>query len=125
MNPVVGWGLALVGLVAAWLQYGWRGLLLAMSLIVFWLLLQFSRALRVMRMAAARPMGSVDSAVMLNAKLKPGLTMMQVVALTRSLGRQVGQSPERWLWADTGEVSVTLEFERGKLARWDLQRPAE
>jgi hypothetical protein len=128
MNPVIGWGLAVVAVVLAWTQYGWRGVALAVSVIVFWLLLQFSRALRAMKNAGAAPVGHVPSAVMLNAKLKPGMTLLQVIQLTRSLGRRIGaegEEPERWEWADDGGARVVLELRGGKLVQWDLQRPAE
>ncbi|MFM7703598.1 MAG: hypothetical protein ACKO6D_01535, partial [Rubrivivax sp.] len=68
MSPWVGWALAAGALATGWLSYGWAGLVLAVTCIVFWLLLQFSRAMRVMRMAASRPVGTVDSAVMLHSK---------------------------------------------------------
>lgn len=127
MNPVAGWGLAAAGVALAWGQDGLRGVLLAASVIVFWLLLHFSRALRVMRMAAQRPVGRVDSAVMLNARLRPGMTLMQVIPHTRSLGQRIGEGsdPERWRWADAGGAAVTLELRRGRLAAWALQRPRE
>ena len=38
MNPIVGWGLAFVALVAGWLSYGWQGVVMVVSAIVFWLL---------------------------------------------------------------------------------------
>jgi hypothetical protein len=128
MNPVVGWTLAVIGTALAWTQYGWRGVLLAVSVIVFWLLLQFSRALRAMKNAGAAPVGHVDSAVMLNARLKPGMTLLQVIQLTRSLGRRVGPAdadPERWQWGDDGGSTVTLDLRRGKLVGWTLERPPE
>jgi hypothetical protein len=96
--------------------------------IVFWLLLQFSRALRAMKLAGQAPVGHVPSAVMLNAKLKPGMTLLQVIQLTRSLGRRAspeGEQPERWEWSDDGGVRIALELRAGKLQRWELQRPAE
>ncbi|HEY0821041.1 MAG TPA: hypothetical protein VGD46_19805 [Rhizobacter sp.] len=123
MNPIVGWGLAVVALVAGWLNYGWQGVVLVVSAIVFWLLLQFSRALRVMKNAAASPKGEVGSAVMLNARLKPGMTLMQVIAITRSLGEAVADQPDTWTWHDGGDSRVTLVFEGGKLRRWELTRP--
>jgi hypothetical protein len=124
MNPIVGWGLAFVALVAGWVNYGWQGVVLVVSAIVFWLLLQFSRALRVMKNAASSPKGQVGSAVMLNARLKPGMTLMQVITLTRSLGEAVGDTPDTWTWRDGGDSRVTLVFEGGKLRRWELARPA-
>lgn len=125
MNPIVGWGLAFVALVAGWFSYGWQGVVMVISAIVFWLLLQFSRALRVMKNAAQSPKGEVGSTVMLNAKLKAGMTLMQVIALTRSLGERVSETPETWAWRDAGDSRVTLVFERGRLARWELTRPVQ
>lgn len=125
MNPILGWGLAFVALVSGWLSYGWQGVVLVVTVIVFWLLLQFSRALRVMKDAGTAPKGRVGSAVMLNAKLKSGMTLMQVLALTRSLGDRVRETPETWAWRDDGDSHVTLVFERGRLQRWELVRPAQ
>lgn len=123
MNPIVGWGLAVVGVAAAWRAYGWQGVVMAVSVIVFWLLIQFSRALRVMKNAGEAPVGHVGSTVMLNAKLREGLRMMQVVTMTRSLGRKIDAQGDTWAWADDGGSEVTLEFRGGKLAKWTLVRP--
>ena len=60
---------------------------------------------------------------MLNAKLKPGMTLMQVITLTQSLGERVSETPETWAWADDGESRVTLVFEGAKLRSWQLARP--
>jgi len=130
MNPIVGWGLAVIAVAAGWKVYGWQGVVMAVSVVVFWLLIQFSRALRVMKNAGEAPVGHVGSTVMLNSKLSAGLTMMQVVTMTRSLGRKVvvpGAEPQAdtWAWADDGGSEVTLEFKRGKLATWTLVRPVD
>ena len=92
-----------------------------------WLLLHFTRMMQVLKRAAKRPIGYVDSAVMLNAKLKPGVTLLHVVAMTRSLGELKSvkdQQPEQYRWTDGTESQVTCEFRGGKLVRWDLVRPA-
>jgi hypothetical protein len=123
MNPIVGWGLAVIAVAAAWKAYGWQGVVMAVSVIVFWLLIQFSRALRVMKNAGEAPVGHVGSTVMLNSKLSAGLTMMQVVTMTRSLGRRIDPDGDTWAWADDGGSEVTLEFKGGKLAKWTLVRP--
>lgn len=123
MNLVLGWGLAVLAVAVGYAGYGLRGVVLAVTVVVFWLLLQFSRTLRTMQGASRRPIGVVDSAVMLNARLREGMTMLQVLPLARSLGRRVGEAPERWAWTDAGGVRVQLEFERGRLARWTLERP--
>ena len=122
MNPVIGWLLAATALGLGWQLYAWQGVVMAITLIAFWLVLQFNRALRVMKNAASAPVGHVDSAVMLFSRLRPGLTLVQVVALTRSLGHKEAVDPETWSWTDGGGASVNLVFVAGKLMRWALQR---
>ncbi len=124
MNPILGWALAALLLALAWQSYGGQGVLAAAGAIVFWLLLQFNRTVRVMRNAGGAPVGHVASAVMLNAKLQPGMTMLQVVTLTRSLGRRLDAAGAAWAWRDAGGSEVTLHFERGRLARFALERGA-
>ncbi len=125
MNPWLGWGLAAAALFLGWQSYGWPGVVLAVSVIVFWLLLQFSRSVRVLRAANESPVGHVDSAVMLNAKLRERLPMLEVVKLTRSLGQRVSEEPEVWRWSDDGGSSVEITFVNGRCTRWALQRPPE
>jgi hypothetical protein len=129
MNPKIGWALALAALVLGWYSYGWQGLLLAFSVIVFWLLLQFSRVLRVLGKAKDAPVGQVASAVMLHTRLRPGMKLMDIIQLTRSLGRKVAEVPERgeesWAWSDAGGVSVEVLMQDGLCASWRLQRPGD
>lgn len=120
-----GWGFAAVAVVAGYWQWGWRGVLLALTLVAFWLLLQFSRALRVLRQAAAAPVGTVPSAVMLHARLRVGLPMAAVLPITGSLGRKLADAPETFEWSDASGARVNAVFEDGRLARWDLVRPPE
>jgi hypothetical protein len=122
MNPLIGWSLAVAALGLGWQLYGWQGVVMAITLIVFWLVLQFNRTLRVMKNAASAPVGHVDSAVMLHSRLRAGLALVQVVAWTRSLGRKEAADPETWSWADAGGASVNLVFVAGKLKRWSLHR---
>jgi hypothetical protein len=124
MNATVGWALAGLALLAGYAGYGWKGLVLALSVIVFWLLLQFSRSLRVLRLAAGAPVGHVKSAVMLNAKLAVGLRLADVIKLTGSLGRKLRDEPdEAFVWTDAGGVAVEVEFHDGRCTRWTLVRP--
>jgi uncharacterized protein (DUF58 family) len=130
MNQGLGWVLALAALAVGYAQHGWRGALLGLTVVVFWLLLQFNRAVRVMRTANRAPVGHVDSAVMLNAKLKPGMRMLDIVTLTRSLGQRLegGEGTagtERWRWRDAGGASVEVEMQRGRCRRWTLAREAD
>jgi hypothetical protein len=122
MSPIVGWGLATLGIATGYVGWGWPGVVLGVTVLVFWLLLQFSRSLRVLKLAAGAPVGHVDSAVMLHSKLKTGMTLSQVLPLTRSLGTRLSDTPERWGWADSGGARISLEFEQGKLRSWTLTR---
>lgn len=121
-KPNLGLVLAVAALAAGYWSYGWRGLVLALTVIAFWLLLQFSRTLRVLRGAAKSPLGHVDNAVMLNARLSAGLRLPQVIALTRSLGRKVSDEPEMFAWRDGGGDEVELTFVDGRCAQWQLRR---
>lgn len=122
MNPIVGWALAAAALVAGYAGWGWQGVMLAFTVISFWLLLQFNRAMRVMRVAAHSPVGHVSSAVMLHAKLHAGMKLLEVVALTRSLGRRLGETPEIYVWEDGGGAAVEATFEDGRLTAWSMTR---
>jgi hypothetical protein len=122
MNPWLGWALACAALAAGWFAYGARGVALAVTLIAFWLLLQFNRLVRVMRNAADSPLGHVDNAVMLHAKLHTGLPMAGVVALTKSLGRRADDSSEVYTWTDAGGASVSITFADGRCGSWVLAR---
>jgi hypothetical protein len=110
----------------AWRIWGWSGVALVLGAIVMWMLLHFTRMTQVLKRAAGRPIGYVGSAVMLNAKLRPGLTLLHVVGLTRALGEQLSPKdaqPEVFRWTDGSDSRVTCEFVQGKLARWTLERP--
>ncbi|MGJ7494557.1 glycerate kinase [Variovorax sp. RT4R15] len=117
-------GLVLLGF--AWKSYGWAGVALVSGAIVMFLLMHFNRTMQVMRRAANRPIGYVDSAVMLNAKLKPGVTLLHAMALTRAIGElrsPKDQQPELYRWTDGGGSWVDAEFQDGKLRQWSLTRP--
>ncbi|XAH24083.1 glycerate kinase [Xylophilus sp. GW821-FHT01B05] len=116
----------LVLLAAAFSSYGWRGVAVVGGGILMWLLLHFTRMMTVLKRASDRPVGYVGSAVMLNAKLKPKLTLLHVVAMTKSLGAQqspVDTQPEVFRWTDGGASFVDCTFQDGRLTRWQLTRP--
>ncbi|MFN0185251.1 MAG: hypothetical protein ACKVQR_15680 [Aquabacterium sp.] len=125
MNPQLGWALAAAALGAGWFSYGWAGVALAVSIIVFWLLLQFSRVMRVMQRAGARPVGHVDSAVMLHARMARGLRLIDILPMAGSLGMRVGDEPEAFEWADASGAALRVELEDGRCTGWTLRRPDE
>lgn len=113
-------------LLAGWQSMRWQGVLAVGGGLLLWALLHFTRLMNVMHKAARNPIGHVGSAVMLNARLRPGVNLMHVVALTRALGRQLsaeGQEPEIYAWTDAGGAQVCCEFVQGRLVRWQLERP--
>ena len=117
-------GVAVVAI--AYRAYGWAGVALALGGIIMWMLLHFTRMMKVLQRASNRPVGYCDSAVMLNAKLRPGVNTLHVIAMTRALGEQLSprdQQPEVFRWTDGSASSVTCEFSGGKLVKWELFRP--
>ena len=113
---------------AAYRSYGWAGVAVATGALVMWLLLHFNRIMQVLKRAADHPVGHVGSAVMLNAKLKPRMTLLHVVAMTKALGSLQSpkdSQPELYRWTDGTESHVTCEFHDGKLRKWELVRPQQ
>jgi hypothetical protein len=111
-----------------WRAAGWGGVAFAVGGICLYLLLHFNRMMSVLRKAADRPKGYVGSAVMLNAKLKPGVNLLHVMAITNSLGEPLsaeGEQPEVFRWSDATGSSVTCEFAHGRLRKWTLFRPPD
>ncbi|RZU01152.1 hypothetical protein [Rivibacter subsaxonicus] len=127
VGSTTSWLLAAVFFGLATAQFGWQGAVLAGTVIAFWMLLQFSRALRVLRKTADRPKGHVESAAVLGSKLRKGMTLAKVLPLTRSLGLkcEAGPGEERWRWADAGGDALTLRFVGGYLVDWTLERSTE
>lgn len=126
-NILVPLGL-IVLVFAAFRSAGWPGVAAVAGGILMWGLLHFTRLMSVMKKAADRPVGYVGSAVMLNARLKPKVPLVHVVAMTRSLGERLseeGQDPEIYRWTDGTDSYVTCEFVAGRLMKWTLQRPVQ
>jgi len=122
--PVLG---ALL-IAAGWRAYGWGSVAAVAGGLVMWGLLHMTRITRVLGRAADAPVGYVASAVMLNAKLRPGVNLLHVLAMTQALGERLsaeGEQPELYRWTDGGASSVSAEFTNGKLAKWTLVRPPE
>ncbi|WP_300558472.1 glycerate kinase [Limnohabitans sp. Rim8] len=112
--------------IGAWQAFQWAGIALAVGGVVMWVLLHFTRMVTILKKAADRPIGHVASAVMLNAKLKKGVNLMHVIAMTRSLGQLLTEKdaqPEIYSWTDSSDSVVTCTFVGGKLTAWALVRP--
>ncbi|RRD42239.1 glycerate kinase [Comamonadaceae bacterium OH3737_COT-264] len=126
---------ALLALIAAVLvmavgyhNRGWAGFWMASGGVVFLALLYINRFLRVLRVASNAPKGLSSSAVMLNARLRRGMRLIDVVKLTRSLGQPqgaLGGAVEVYLWTDPGGAWVECQFTHGALSQWQLHRPPE
>jgi hypothetical protein len=124
LYPVLALGL----LAVAYVNYKWTGVALVVSGLVTWALLHFSRMMQVLKRTADRPIGYVSSAVMLNAKLQKGKTLMHVIAMTKALGELLSvkdAQPEVFRWTDGTKSHVTCTFLGGKLQSWELFRPEQ
>lgn len=120
--PIAG----VVLVVGAYRSYGWAGVALVVGGIVMWMLLHFTRMMKVLQRASNRPIGYCDSAVMLNAKLRPKVNLLHVMAMTRSMGELMSEKeaqPEVYRWTDGTASHVTCTFQQGKLVQWELVRP--
>ena len=127
-NKILGPLLVIVFTIVAWRQFGWAGIALAAGGVIMWILLHFTRLMTILKKAANRPIGHVASAVMLNAKLRKGMTLMHVIAMTKALGALQSpkdEQPEVFSWSDNGQSTVTCTFVGGKLQDWTLTRPTE
>lgn len=125
MDARWGWALAALAVASGGWQWGWRGVLLAGTVVVFWLLLQFGRALRGVQQAGKAPMGTVASAVMLHSRLNTGMTLLQILPLTGSLGDPVSTDPETFAWRDAAGDRVVVVLQGGKVTSWQLHRAGE
>ncbi len=125
-NKILAPAAIVIFTIGAWQAFQWAGIALAAGGVVMWVLLHFTRMVTILKKTADRPIGHVASAVMLNAKLKKGATLMHVIAMTRALGQLQSpkdEQPEIFTWTDASESTVTCTFVGGKLTDWQLHRP--
>jgi hypothetical protein len=124
-------GIPLAGVAAialAWGRFGWQGVAVVATALIMWALMHFNRMMQVLKRTADRPVGYVDSAVMLNAKLKPRMALLHVLAMTRSLGllqTARDQQPEVYRWTDNSDSYVNCTFQDGRLLQWQMVRPEQ
>lgn len=126
LRPFLFPALALAIAVAAWQSYGPKGLVLALLMISFWVLLHFTKLMRLLRAAAKRPMGHVRDARALHRQLRPGMPLIEVVRRTHSLGlrrSEPDQDPQILEWDDEQGFGVTCTVRRGRLSDIVLRSP--
>jgi len=112
--------LALGALIAGGWALGWPGVLMALTVIVFLLALQFTKLMRTMRRMQAAPLGQTPSCLMLNARLHPGLPLLQVLELAGSLGEAIDGG---YRWVDAGGDELRLRFDgSSRLLDWQFTR---
>ncbi len=124
-KSIFWWLLAVAILVVAWKQYGVPGLVLALGVLLFWLLLQFTRVMTVMKTAARRPKGYVRDAANLHRRLRLGVKLFDLVRATGGLGvlaSAEGVQPEVYHWTDSGGVRLICTFDNGRLVAHELGR---
>ncbi len=123
MKSAAGALLAVLSLFAGGWAYGWRGVVFALTVIIFLLMLQFTRVMRVMRRTAQAPVGRMGNAVMVTVKLKAGMPLLEVLSLIGSLGESVPAQAHAYRWQDTGGDTLTLQFSpESRLVSWTLVR---
>ena len=124
MGKTLGNLLAGSAILVGWLMYGWRGLLLGLTVAVFGMVLQFNQASRVLRSAAQQPKGQIDSIVRVQSKLAHGMTMAEVLRITGSLGLPTERRDE-WLWRDRAGHEIAVTLRRNVVVRWAVARADE
>lgn len=123
-RPFLFPALAVAIAYAAWQAYGWKGLILAALMISFWLLLHFTKLMRLLQAAAKRPIGHVRNARVLQGQLKTGMPLVEVVRRTQSLGLRHSKpehDPEVLEWGDENGDAVICTFLRGRLQTFELR----
>jgi hypothetical protein len=121
MNHRIGWGLAVVALVFGGWRYGWQGVLVAVTVIAFWLLLDLTRSMRILRAAAERPVGQIASARQLHTRLKPGLTTVELVKLAGTVGEVIDPEVPVLRWSDAYGDAIEVRCPGGRASDWTLK----
>ncbi|MBV8605819.1 MAG: hypothetical protein JO224_14115 [Pelomonas sp.] len=116
--------LAAIALFGAGALAGWQGVMLVACAFVGWLLVQFRRLMRVMDEAGRAPLGAVADAAALDAQLRAGMKLEELVALTRSLGAKTAAAEPTYAWTDPGGTRVEVVLAQRRVASWRLVKPA-
>jgi hypothetical protein len=87
-----------------------------------------------MRQAGGAPVGRVGSAVMVHARMRRGMRLMEIIPITRSLGQAAEPDPaagpgigmrEAFTWSDDSGAQLRVDLVGGRVVRWTLERHAE
>jgi hypothetical protein len=116
-SKTLGTVLAGSAILIGWAVYGWRGLVLAATVIVFWMILQFNQARRLLQQVAQRPKGRIDSVPRVQSLLAHGMTLAEVLKVTGSLGVATDNRDE-WMWQDDAGHDIAVTLRRGVVVRW-------
>ncbi|THU01467.1 glycerate kinase [Lampropedia puyangensis] len=112
-------------LMVGYYNRGWAGFMLVLGAVVFFILLHLTRVMKILKVASGTPKGRISSAIMLNSKLKQGMTLLQVVQLTRAIGEVQGDPNAPQVchrWTDPGGAWVDAVFVNSKLQNWQFGR---
>lgn len=113
--------LAGVAILGGGFLYGWRGVVLGLTIVVFWMILQFSQASRTLRHVAQTPKGRIDSVVRVQSRLAHGMTLGEVLAVTGSLGLPT-KIRDEYIWQDDTGHDIAITLRRGVVVRWAVTR---
>lgn len=123
MNAWASAGLALLALLGGGALLGWQGVIFAMVGVVVWLVLQMRQLMRVMKAAGNAAPGALADAAALHGQLRTGMKLVDLIALTGSLG--VKQAADTYVWRDPRGDAVEVVLRKGRLAEWRLVRSLE
>lgn len=126
IKTLLWFAVAVALLMMGYYNRGWGGFMLVLGAVVFVVLLYITRVMKVLKAASNAPKGLISSAVMINSKLKVGMTLLQVVQMTRSISVPQGDPNAHEVthrWTDTGGAWVDAVFVDGKLKQWQFGRP--
>lgn len=111
---------ALAALFLGGALLGWPGVVLVLAGVMAVLMARFLRLMRVVRLTAEGPTGVVADTTALQAQLRLGMALVDVLARAGSAGEPVPEAVRTYRWRDAGGAQLTLGFdERGRLDRID------
>ena len=102
---------------------GWQAVMLLVCGFIFWLLMQFTRLMRVMGLAGKAPVGVASKVPALAGQIKVGMKLVDLLALTGSLGRKVPDAPSTYVWQDAEGARLEVVLAKSRVASTRLLEP--